>query len=122
MSFVGRVREPLGEGLLHDDLRAGDIWKVLQPDGSEVIVVDYPSNLTQRMWRCVVPMAVGQGDDYFPWALGNLVKHTVREEVDGTVSVRPGDGSSNSILITRRWAGVETSWHGYVDHNVWTEC
>jgi hypothetical protein len=51
--------------------------------------------------------------------LANLRAHTVREHDDGTISVRPGDGSSNSILVTRR---PEESWHGYVDHNDWQPC
>jgi hypothetical protein len=43
--------------------------------------------------------------------------HTVREEDDGTISVRPGDGSSNSILI--KYRAEPTWWHGYIEHGVW---
>jgi hypothetical protein len=42
----------------------------------------------------------------------------VREHEDGTISVLPGDGSSNSILVSRR----DKSWHGYIRHGVFEEC
>jgi hypothetical protein len=61
-------------------------------------------NLTRTVWGINVP---GNG-------VGTLRLHTVREHDDGTISVRPGDGSSNSIL--------QGTWHGYIEHGVWTEC
>jgi hypothetical protein len=48
---------------------------------------------------------------------GMLSIHTIREEEDGTISVRPGDGSSNSILI--KYRAEPTWWHGYIEHGVW---
>ncbi len=53
------------------------------------------------------------------YGIGNLTKHTIREEDDGTISVRPGDGSSNSILIT---GAHGRTWHGYIERGVWNEC
>jgi hypothetical protein len=41
----------------------------------------------------------------------------VREHEDGTISVRPGDGSSNSILITGHDG---EQYHGYIECGVWT--
>lgn len=55
----------------------------------------------------------GEGDGYMA---GRLEHHTVREEDDGTISVRPNDGSSNSIQIT---GGQGREWHGYIEHGVW---
>ena len=60
-------------------------------------------NLTRTVWGIHVP---GSG-------IGTLMRHTVREHEDGTISVRPGDGSSNSIL--------QNTWHGYIEHGVWSE-
>src|SRR5690349_12315268 len=88
----GRRRPDTWRGDLPADLQPGDYWKVLGGDG-EPAHSDEPSNLTGGVWMVVAPMSYG-------YALGNLGKHTVREEDDGTISVRPGDGSSNSILIT----------------------
>lgn len=39
--------------------------------------------------------------------------HEVDEHDDGTISVQPKPGNSNSILCS-------CSWHGYIDHGVWT--
>lgn len=48
-----------------------------------------------------------------------LPVHTVREHEDGTISVRPGDGSSNSILVKQ---GDGQQWRGYIDHGELTPC
>lgn len=77
--------------------------------GDYVRVLDYPgplplSNLTGEVWFATTPNGL----------LGNLAAHTVREEDDGSISVKPGDGSSNSILVT----GAE-SWHGYITRGLW---
>lgn len=97
----GRRRDDQDPSSLPKDIVPGDYWKVTRPDGSVY-------------WHIAVPL--GRGDEAY--ALGNLINHTVREHEDGTISVRPGDGSSNSILVSR---GQE-SWHGYVDHGVLEEC
>lgn len=55
-------------------------------------------------------------DEYDGWMIGNLELHTVREHEDGTISVRPGDGSSNSILIS---GSRGRKWHGYIEHGIW---
>lgn len=113
----GRRLEDTREGsfpLPYDALRPGDIWKVLDAESGEPVVAsEHPSNLTGCKW-----MAIAPGPDGLKMFV-NLVAHTVREEDDGTVSVRPGDGSSNSILVKRR---EDQSWHGYIEHGVWNEC
>lgn len=105
--FQGRRREDTEIGDLPSDLTPGDYWRVLI-NGEPWVVTDESSNLTGGYWRIVVPM-VGGGKKGF--ALGNLMAHTVRESDDGTISVLPNDGSSNSILISK---GDGRSWHGYI--------
>lgn len=108
--MIGRRREdhPIGE--LPDDIRPGDYWLVLGTDG-QPMRVDHPGNLTGGCWHVVAP--IGGADD---WMLGRLEHHTVREHEDGTISVRPGDGSSNSILIR---GSHGRQWHGYIERGVW---
>lgn len=117
MSFQGRRLEDTREGffpLLYDELMGGDIWKVLDRETNEPkVVTDHPSNLTGFHWMCIAPAVNGVK------MFANLLAHTVREHDDGTVSVRAGDGSSNSILVKRL---PDESWHGYIEHNIWTEC
>lgn len=106
----GRRRPDTPLGCLPDDLQLGDYWKCTRPsDGLPVIVKDCPSNLTNMQWFIYGPKA-GLGCATIP-------HHTVREEDDGTASIRPGDGSSNSVVVTD---GKEL-WHGYLDHGVWKE-
>jgi hypothetical protein len=93
-----------------DRLRPGDYWKRLDEAGDPVRV-DNPGNLTGTSWHVVVPMPSGYG-------LGWLEHHTVREHEDGTISVRPGDGSSNSILVTGHHG---QRWHGYIEHGEFYE-
>lgn len=108
----GRRRPDTWRGDLPDDLRRGDYWKVLDGSG-EPARSEEPSNLTGTCWMVAAPIGDGEG-----YGLGNLAKHTVREEEDGTISVRPGDGSSNSILIT---AAHGQQFHGYIEHGVWSD-
>lgn len=59
-------------------------------------------------WYCCVP---GDNDDNFN--MGDLSKHTVTENEDGSITVSP------SILI-----GSYTSndaWHGYLEGGIWRE-
>lgn len=70
----------------------------------------FESNLTGGVWGIVTP------DGRY----GMLSVHTVREHEDGTISVRPGDGSSNSILVAGGPEGGQ--WHGYIEHGVWSAC
>lgn len=101
--------------LSYDDLRPGDYWKVLDPEtGEPVVVIDHPSNLTGCHWFAVAPGPNGVK------MLANLLAHTVREHGDGTISVLPGDGSSNSILVKRR-EDLGEVWHGYIYEGVWRE-
>lgn len=91
--------------LPREDLQPGDYWKWT----TEFLAEDpnvYPTNLTRTVWGFYSPDGNG---------LGTLLSHTVREEDDGTISIRPGDGSSNSVLHT----GGGRSWHGYVEHGEW---
>ena len=84
----------------------GDYWQITNNHG-EPLTTDEPGNLTGTVWMICAPNG----------AIGTLRKHTVREHEDGTITVAPGDGSSNSILIT----GSGTSWHGYIERGVWRE-
>lgn len=106
----GRRRPDLDRRLLQDDLQPGDYWKIL--DGGEPLRISHPGKLTEECWYVVAPMSYG-------YAIGRLTYHTIREHEDGTISVRPGDGSSNSILITGHNG---EQWHGYIEHGVWSEC
>lgn len=99
-----------------DDLQPGDIWKYLNDDGTPMSADAYSAsdksgNLTGCVWGYWAPDGNG---------MGTLALHTVRAHDDGTVSIRPGDGSSNSILHSGGPTGQ--TWHGYVEHNVWTAC
>lgn len=69
--------------------------------------VAYPSNLTGQMWIVMTPNGLH----------GVLGAHTVREEDDGSITVAPGDGSSNSILVMHG----DESWHGYITKGLWWE-
>lgn len=67
---------------------------------------DHPENLTRTCWGFCAPNECG---------IGLLTKHTVREHEDRTISIRPNDGSSNSVLIK----GANCQWHGFIEHGVW---
>ena len=92
---------------LPDGIEPGDYWKISNYDLGD----SHPTNLTRTVWGFYSPDGNG---------CGFLFSHTVREEDDGTMSVRPGDGSSNSILHSGGAKGL--TWHGYIEHGVWTEC
>lgn len=97
----------------------GSYWKVmsrkdpdapLTPDVLKHGTSPENGNLTNTVWGIVTPNGL----------YGMLSIHTVREHDDGTISIRPGDGSSNSVLIEQGPGGP--SWHGYIEHGVWSEC
>lgn len=111
MNVVGRRMPTARYGRIHADVRAGDYWELVDDDYTPFHLLE-PSNLTGRMWRIACPMSYG-------YAIGTLTKHTVREHDDGTISVRPGDGSSNSILVTGHRG---EQWHGYIARGVWIPC
>lgn len=54
--------------------------------------------------------------------------HEVEVHEDGTITVQPRPGNSNSILATANEAspmlvpGMPTTWHGYIYHGVWRLC
>lgn len=109
-TLKGRRRDNLPIDSLHSDIQPGDYWQIGDGDDPGIpIRVTFPSNLTGTAWMVAAPMSYG-------FALGRLMKHTVREEADGTISVRPNDGSSNSILITGHHG---EQWHGYIEHGEW---
>lgn len=118
----GRRREDTHRADLPQEIKPGDYWKVLGDDGKPLKSSawngsEQPSNLTGFCWMIAVPATDVESEDAY--MLGNLVAHTVREHEDGTISVLPGDGSSNSILVRR---GRVCSWHGYVERGVLREC
>lgn len=121
MKTQGRRRADCLLGDLPDDIQIGDYWKIAHADGRPVTPEEYqkrsfPSNLCGTCWMIAVPNPQSKtGEGYL---LGNLAAHTVREHEDGTISVRPGDGSSNSILVQ---GGADRSWHGFVEHGVLEE-
>lgn len=116
--LTGRRLPDLAFADIHPDLQPGDYWKILDTGTGEPRKPDpaQPSNLTGTCWYVVAPLDDGDGTGY---GIGRLEAHTVREEDDGSISVRPGDGSSNSILITG--AGGR-QWHGYIERGVWSAC
>ena len=106
-SMKGRRLPDLDEVKRPDNLQAGDYWKLLDHDSDKPIIIEgVEGKLTPHDWMVAVPMSYG-------FALGWLRQHTVREHEDGTISVRPGDGSSNSILVTGHRG---ETWHGYIEH------
>lgn len=117
----GRRRDDCQLGNLPPDVCVGDYWKIVHADGTALTPEQhqgrsFPSNLCGTCWMIAVPNPASKtGEGYL---LGNLVAHTVRENVDRTISVLPGDGSSNSILVRTG----ENAWHGYVYDGVLEEC
>lgn len=82
------------------------------PPGTFRKIVNFPpaavgdTNLTKELWFVITPNGL----------VGNLGNHTVREEDDGSITVAPNDGSSNSILVS---GGQGKSWHGYITRGLW---
>jgi hypothetical protein len=113
----GRRREDVEFGSLPEDVQPGDIWRYVNRDGAFVSAAklypreDMSGNLTDGVWGYASPDGNG---------IGTLALHTVREHDDGTVSVLPGDGSSNSILHSG--GPTDQTWHGYIRHGVWEPC
>lgn len=102
----GRNRGKIPFGKWPEDLQNGDYWLITQDDG-ELIESPEPGNLT----KLIMGMKSPNG------CYAQLTKHTVRINDDDTLSVLPGDGSSNSILVS---CGGD-SWHGYLYNGVWKE-
>lgn len=110
--MIGRRRPDTPQDSLPDDLQRGDYWKLLDVSSGEPVQENHPSNLTGTAWMVCVPMGDREG-----FSVATLRLHTVREHEDGTISVRPGDGSSNSILTH---GANGQSWHGYIEHGEFT--
>lgn len=112
MTELGGVRLPdTPIDRLPDGIVRGAYWKVLDRETGEPLRSDCPENLTGTVWMVAAPLGADDG-----YGIGRLTKHTVREHEDGTISVRHGDGSSNSILIEK---GNGESFHGFIEHGVW---
>lgn len=111
----GRRREDVRYAGYPDDVQPGDYWRYVDEDGKPKVAkgsleaAAALGNLTGGIWGIVTPNE----------RHGHLVVHTVREHEDGTISVAPGDGSTNSILCSA--VGDRAGWHGYIDHGVWRE-
>lgn len=103
----GRRRDDIPLGDLPYDVQPGDYWKYLKRDGSGPIHHEEAGNLTGTAWGFSAPNGCG---------IGTLMKHTVRENDDGTATIAPGDGSTNSVLIN---GSDGRSWHGFLEHGVW---
>jgi len=104
-----RTVEMLGRRLPDHDFKGAKNVPDMEP-GDYIKMINHPgtppeSNLTGETWYVMSPNGL----------LGNLQAHTVREEDDGLITVKPGDGSSNSILLGN---GLE-SWHGYITNGLW---
>jgi hypothetical protein len=112
----GRRREDVRLGELPNDVQPGDIWRYLNADGTPCSAKAMygersAGNLTDTVWGYMSPDGNG---------IGTLGKHTVRENDDGTVSVLPGDGTSNSILHSG--GPTDSTWHGYIYDGEWRAC
>lgn len=111
----GRRREDVLYRGDPDDVQPGDYWRYVDEDGVPKVAkgsleaAAAVGNLTGGIWGIVTPNG----------RRGTLVLHTVREHEDGTITVAPGDGSSNSILTSGHDDRPE--WHGYIDRGVWSE-
>lgn len=110
INLHGRRRGNVALGDLPGNVRAGDYWRYHNDAGVPIVISTEPGNLTGSMWGIAAPM-----DERGVFGIGILTKHTVREHEDGTITVAPGDGSSNSILVTRGSA----QWHGYIERGYW---
>lgn len=107
--MLGRRRPDQELDNLPDDIQPGDYWKYVTADGTPIKSAD-PENLTHTIWGYSPPEIGG---------VAHLTKHTVREHEDGHISVRPNDGSSNSILV-KGGPNMSRSWHGFIYHGIWT--
>jgi hypothetical protein len=108
MALIGRNRGKFQSHQLPEDIEPGDYWQEVDENGIPNESLER-HNLTGGIWWVVAPMSYG-------YAIGRLTLHTVRKELDGTISVRPNDGSSNSVLITGHRG---EQWHGYIEHGIW---
>lgn len=118
MIIQGRRRADIPLGELPEDVQPGDLWRYTSRVTGEPLSAaalypreDMSGNLTDEVWGYASPDGNG---------IGTLALHTVRTHDDGTVSIRPGDGSSNSVLHSGGGQGL--TWHGYVDHSRWEPC
>lgn len=114
--MIGHRRPDMKHDELPPNVQPGDYWKVIDKDTGEPLHSDAPTNLTGTVWYVAAPCKKAEPSVHPDFLLANLSQHTVREHEDGTISVRPGDGSSNSILVSRR---PDESWHGYIEHGEW---
>lgn len=81
-----------------DGLESGDYWRIGESSDS--------GNLT----------GLSYGFYFDGFGLFRLTKHTIREHEDGTISIVPGDGSSNSVRVSGNHDSIA---HGYFRRNRW---
>lgn len=100
-------------GELPEGIEPGTYWKYKdRVRTNRDLICDeqyFSTNLIHTVWGYMPPDGNG---------IGTLMQHTVRENEDGTITVKPGDGSSNSILHT---GAQDKTWHGYIYDGVWEE-
>jgi hypothetical protein len=92
-----------------------------EPDGAPHTLYDSPpgayakwpvtaSGETFTAWVFKCPGCGGLGTLSYDTRKGAV--HEVDENADGTITVEPKPGNSNSILH-------DCGWHGYIDHDTW---
>lgn len=133
--MAGRLRgrrlpdAPIGEFPLdYNEMQPGDYWfATVRRDHPEyprrLNVKDHPED--QRWWgeeqidprfkSNLTGLVLGAFTPLMQYVMLSI--HTVRENEDDTVTVAPGDGSSNSILVHA--STDKPQWHGYIDNGEW---
>lgn len=117
--MIGQKRDPTTP--VHE-LEAGDY--VLH-------TITYRDCIFDAWWYCSPNGLIGRLSMSEDVALGVVSGcHHVEEHEDGTISVLPQPGNSNSIFV-EGWphdAGLRARgeplkfWHGYIRHGVWEPC
>jgi hypothetical protein len=80
------------------------------PDGTDWSPSWQPGDYSKMPYGWIVCTPNGE--------IGSLVKHTVTEHEDGTITVSP------SILIYPHQSeiGPTPGWHGFLERGVWRSC
>lgn len=86
---------------MHDNKIVG--FKVSNWNGEDLLSEgEYAKHPTLGIWFCCSPNG----------HMGNLSRHGIVENEDGTITVTPsiGIGHNNEL------------WHGYLEHGIWRDC
>lgn len=95
------------------------------PDG--ILPADLTDLHDGDYWKCTgyhgTPRPAGQPADecwcvYYGGA-AMIPHHEIEEHDDGTITIEPRPGNSNSILISDSRG---ERWHGYIYRGEWKEC